>query len=154
MRKRVRWCGAKLERLKVLWRDRLFAQKDGRRYRFPQRMKSRCSKLFVGEEIVQDTERLLKVWANHFLVLSESRLGVNHGSYDEKIRKLEATSYGNEEHLLDVPFTSKEVFMAVSKLKKKKSPGPDSLLAEHLKAGGGHLLEEYFEYGQGCSGWV
>ena len=44
-------------------------------------------------------------------------------------------SYGNEEHLLDVPFTSKEVFMAVSKLKKKKSPGSDSLLAEHLKAG-------------------
>ena len=99
-------------------------------------MKSRCSKLFVGEEIVQNTERLLKVWADHFRVLSESRLGVSHGSYDEKIRKLEAASYGNEEHLLDVPFTSEEVFIAVSKLKKKKSPGPDSMLAEHLKAGG------------------
>ena len=66
VRKRVRWCAAKSERLRVQWRDRLFALKDGKRYRFPQRMKSRCSKLFVCEEIVQDTERLLKVWADHF----------------------------------------------------------------------------------------
>ena len=29
-----------------------------------------------------------------------------------------------------------EVSRAVSKLKKKKAPGPDGLLAKHLKAGG------------------
>ena len=38
-------------------------------------------------------------------------------------------SYGNEEFHLDVPFTANEVTKAV------KKPGPDGLLAEHLKAG-------------------
>ena len=42
----------------------------------------------------------------------------------------------NEEFLLDVPFNTEEVSRAVSKLKEKKAPGPDGLLAEHLKAGG------------------
>ena len=48
---------------------------------------------------------------------------------------LESQSFMNEEYLLDVPFTAEEVSRAVSKL-KKKAPGPDGLLAEHLKAGG------------------
>ena len=39
-------------------------------------------------------------------------------------------------NLLDVSFTAEEVSRAVSKLKKQKEPGPDGLLAEHLKAGG------------------
>ena len=39
--------------------------------------------------------------------------------------------------MLDVPFTAEEVSRAVSKRKKKKkSPGLDGLLAEHLGAGG------------------
>ena len=48
---------------------------------------------------------------------------------------LESQSCMNEEYLLDVPFTAEEVSTAVSKL-KKKAPGPDGLLAEHIKAGG------------------
>ena len=40
-------------------------------------------------------------------------------------------------NLLDVSFTAEEESRAVSKLKKKKkAPGPDGLLVEHLKAGG------------------
>ena len=49
---------------------------------------------------------------------------------------LESQSHMNEEYLLDVPFTSKEVSRVVSKLKKKKATRPDGLLAEHLRAGG------------------
>ena len=35
MRKRIRWCAAKSERLRVQRRDRLFAHQDGRRFRTP-----------------------------------------------------------------------------------------------------------------------
>ena len=104
--------------------------------------------MIVDEEVVQDPERLLKVWANHFRVLAESSLSDGHGNSDEwveKIKRLEALSYENEEYLLDVPFTSDEVSRAVHKLKKKKAPGPDGLLVEHLKAGGDYLAEEHFE---------
>ena len=143
MRKRIRWCAAKSERLRVQRRDRLFAHQNGRRFRTPQRKKSRCSKLIVGEEVMQDPERLLKIWANHFRVLAESSLSYGQGNSDEwveKIKRLEALSYENEEYLLDVPFTSDEVARAVHKLKKKKAPGPDGLLAEHLKAGGDAVI--------------
>ena len=51
------------------------------------------------------------------------------------MRELELKSHKKEEYLLDVHFTVEEVSRAVSKL-KKKAPGPDGLLAEHLKAGG------------------
>ena len=49
---------------------------------------------------------------------------------------LENQSYQNEEFLLDVPFTADEVTRAVARLKKRKAPGPDGLMAEHLKGGG------------------
>ena len=54
--------------------------------------------------------------------------------------ELEVLSYRNEEYLLDVPFTSGEVARAVHKLKRNKSPGPNGLQAEHLKAGGDAVI--------------
>ena len=48
---------------------------------------------------------------------------------------MESQSHMNEEYMLDVPFTDEEVSRAVSKLKKKKAPGPDGLLKEQLRAG-------------------
>ena len=45
-------------------------------------------------------------------------------------------SHLNEDFLLDVPFTAKEVSGAVSRLKGKKAPGPDGVMAKHLKFGG------------------
>jgi len=120
-------------------REKLFVHQDNRRFWTPQRNKSRCSKLIVGEEVVQEPERLLEAWANHFRALAESRLNGSsdaQGMWLEKIRQFEASSHRNEEYLLDVPFTTEEVLRAVSKLKKRKAPGHDGLSAEHLKAGG------------------
>ena len=51
-------------------------------------------------------------------------------------RRLKVQSCMNEEFLLDVPFTAEEVSKAVNRLKRRKAPGPDGLMAEHLKAGG------------------
>ena len=42
-------------------------------------------------------------------------------------------SHEHKELLLDVPFTAEEVARSIGKL---KAPGPDGLMAEHLKAGG------------------
>ena len=82
---------------------------------------------------MQDPECLLKHCVGHFKKLAELRLGDTQDGAEqkEKIRILDLQSYMNEEFLLDVPFTTKEVSAAVSKLKKKKAPGPDGLLAEH-----------------------
>lgn len=69
-RKRVRWCAAKSEHVRVQRRDRLFATQDHRQYMTPQRKKARCSKLFVDGEVVWDPETLLNVWVNHFRKLT------------------------------------------------------------------------------------
>ena len=89
-------------------------------------------------ETVQDPEVLLKVWAEHFQKLGESMLGATTDAcqWKRKVESLESQSHLNEEFLLDVPFTAKEVSGAVSRLKGKKAPGPDGVMAEHLKFGG------------------
>ena len=49
---------------------------------------------------------------------------------------LETKSHVNEDLLLDVPFSPEEVSGVVAKLKGRKAPGPDGLMAEQLKGGG------------------
>ena len=44
-------------------------------------------------------------------------------------------SLGMEDHLLDASFTAEEVSFAIRKLKRRKAPGPDNLMAEHLIEG-------------------
>ena len=87
---------------------------------------------------VQDPEVLLKVWAEHFHKLGESRLGATPDACqgERKTESLESQSHSNEEFLLDVPFAAEEVSGAVTRLKGRKAPGPDGLMAEHLKSGG------------------
>ena len=111
---------------------------DNRRFRTPQQKKSRCSKLVVGDETVQDPEMLLREWAEYFKTLGESRLGDAPDSTEResKVVSLEQQSHSNEDFLLDDPFSAEEVAGAVLKLKGRKAPDPDGLMAEHLKVGG------------------
>lgn len=51
------------------------------------------------------------------------------------IEALVPVSMENEEYIIDVPFTV-EVEKAIKQLKRRKAPGPDNLLAEHLIEGG------------------
>ena len=140
VRKRVRFCAARSERLRMQRRDRMFAAGDGRRFKSPQRRKSRCAKLAVGGggDIVQDPETLLQVWVEHFQKLAKSRVESipDLCELKRRVEILESQSHVNEEMLLDVPFTVDEVMRAIMRLKGRKAPGPDGLMAEHLKAGG------------------
>ncbi len=86
VRKRVRWCAARSERVRSQRRDKLFAARDSQRFRTPHTRKSRCSKLVVGEETVQDPELLLKVWAEYFQKLGESRLGDTPDACERKTK--------------------------------------------------------------------
>ena len=43
--------------------------------------------------------------------------------------------YGYEDHVLDASITAEEAGLAVKKLKRRKDPGPDNLMAEHLIEG-------------------
>jgi len=119
-------------------RDRLFATRDRHRFKTPKGRKSRCTKLVAGEEVVQDPEKPLSIWVQHFQNLGESRLGHTTDSHErtKKVESLEMQSHMTEEFLLDAPFSAEEVSRAVIGMKGGKAPKPDGLMAEHLKAGG------------------
>ena len=61
----------------------------------------------------------------------DPRLGATTDAcqWKRKVESLESQSHSNEEFLLDVPFTAEEVSGAVARLKGKKAPGPDGLMA-------------------------
>ena len=115
-------------------RNKLFSSQDGRRFKSPNRKKFGCSKLVVDGDAVHDSEMLLTIWVDHFQKLAESQL--RDTPTNEKMKFLEMQSHMNEEFLLDTSFTAEEVSRAIAKLKKRKAPGPDGLVAEHLIAGG------------------
>ena len=52
------------------------------------------------------------------------------------MKHLVTLSLGNEDSLLEIPFTTDEVSAAIKKLKRGKAPGPDNLMSEHLLEGG------------------
>ena len=55
-------------------RERMFVARDSRTFRTLQWKKSKCAKLAVGGEVVQDPEVLLQVWVEHFQKLMKSRV--------------------------------------------------------------------------------
>ena len=133
VRKRLRFCAARSERVRVHRRERMFAARDSKRFRTPQWKKSRCAKLAVGGEMAQDPEALLQVQK-----LMKSRVESTPGLCElkQKVEGMETLSHENEEFQLDVPFTAEEVARAIARLKGRKAPGPDGLMAEYLKSGG------------------
>jgi len=137
VRRRVRFCAARAERLRIQRRDRMFASGNRFRFRTPRRRK-RCCKLVVDGKVVSDPEVLIGEWVEHFRELAKSRRDGTSGleELQQKVDGLALESLGNEDMLLDVPFSAEEVAAAVGRLKRGKAAGPDGLMAEHLKAGG------------------
>ena len=100
----------------------------------PQRKKARCSKLFVNGEVVRDPKTLLNIWASHFQKLAESRLDETDKGKDRGLRcwKICHTKMKSSCWMC----LSQQMRLLYRRLKKRKTPGPDGLMAEHLKGGG------------------
>ena len=63
VRRRVWFCTARAERLRIQRRERMFAAGLSCRFRAPHKSKSWCSKLVVDGEVIGDPESLLGTWA-------------------------------------------------------------------------------------------
>ena len=141
VRKRVRFCAARDERVKIRKRDRMFEKGHSNRFRAPKK-KRKCDKMMIDGEVVSSSEVLLGKWVEHFGKVAKSRLESVDGLRDMmlKVDGLVHTSFDNEELLLDVPFTVDEVKAAIRKLKCGMAAGLDGLVAEHLKYAGESMV--------------
>ena len=77
----------------------MLAARDSRRFRTPQWKKSRCAKLAVGGEVVQDADVLLQVWVEHFQKLMKSRVESIPDLSDlkQKVEAMETLSHENDQ---------------------------------------------------------
>ena len=137
-RERLRYCAAQAENRRLLRRDKMFASSHPHRFKLLGHRKKTCSRLKVNDTIITDTPGLLETRADHFSSLAQSKITDNHGLavLASDIESLVTSSMDNEDYILDVPFTVEEVENAIKRLKRKKAPGADNLLAEHLIEGG------------------
>ena len=131
-------CAAKAEKMRIQRRDKTFAAGARSHFRLPGRMNKRCSKLIVDGEVISSPQSLMEVWAQNFSNLTMSKVGESPGLQElqQTVDALAMQSLGMEDHLLDASFTAEEVSFAIRKLKRRKAPGPDNLMAEHLIEGG------------------
>ena len=116
----------------------MFASNNRSRSRLLQNLKKINTKLLVDGEIVEGKEPLLQAWSQHFENLAKSCKGELRSlqELDLYMLHLDSQSWENEDFILDTPITTEEVYAALKKLKRGKSPGPESLLAKHLLEGG------------------
>ena len=138
----MKFCAARAERLRIQRRDLLLSTHSKYRFSAPHKRRSGCDRLVVDGKIVTDLRARLDEWAQHFGGLAESNTDSIPALkvLSDKVDGLVGESLTNDEHLLDVPFSAVEVTGAVKRLKNRKSPGPDGVMAEHLKAGGESII--------------
>ena len=92
----------------------------------------------MNGKVTNGTQQLLDAWVDHFSNLAKSQVKDSPQLMDlcNQVNGLLSQSMENEEFILDVPFSPEEVERAVKRLKKRKAPGHDNFLAEHLIEGG------------------
>ena len=116
----------------------MFAAGVRSHFRLPGRKNNIRSKLIVGGEVISNPQSLMEVWAQYFSNLAKLKVDESPGLQElqQTVDALAMQSLGMEDHLLDASFTAKEVGFVIRKLKRRKAPGPDNLMAEHLIEGG------------------
>ena len=136
VRRRVIFCAAKAERMRIQRRDKMFTA--GAKSQTAWQKCNRCSKLIVDGDVISSPQSLMEVWAHHFSNLAKSKVGESLGLQElqQTVDALAMQSLDMEDHLLDAFFTAEEVGFAIRKPKRRKAPGPDNLMAEHLIDGG------------------
>ena len=131
VKKRLRYCTAQAENRRLARREKMFSSSHTDRFKLPGKRKKTCSRLRVNDENISDLPGRLEAWVSHFSKLAKSATDDQDlASLRASVESLVANSFGNEDSVLNDPFTAEEVEGAVKRLKKKKASGPDDLLAE------------------------
>lgn len=131
------------ERRETQRREHLFRSNSNLRFQRPQkRGKSKCTRLRVDDVLLSDPTQLLEVWSNHFRILAESQIDSEPELQELRRQQVSllSSTFQMEETFLDTSFSEEEVRHAVQNLKLGKSAGPDDLVAEHLRHGGGVVI--------------
>jgi hypothetical protein len=103
--------------------------------------------LKVNETVYRTQEEKLDVWSKYFCDLySEDNCNELYDSHHEKeinmaVSKLKCSSRYESDDIIVNPFTTEEIAREISGLKCGKNGGFDNLTNEHLKYGGGVLVQ-------------
>ena len=102
-----------------------------------------CSKLLSAEFDTELTDQndILKEQERYYRVLYQSDPTIHFSIVNATGTKISANTDAN----LEVPFTKKEIAIALMRLKSGKTPGEDGLTAEFIKVFYGHLGETLFQ---------
>ena len=94
VRRRVIFCAAKAERMRIQRRDKMFTA--GAKSQTAWQKCNRCSKLIVDGDVISSPQSLMEVWAHHFSNLAKSKVGESLGlSNVDKANLLNATFVSN-----------------------------------------------------------
>ncbi len=113
----------------------MFRRGASNKFRLPQQRLDICSKLMRDGKFVTEKIEMLKMWEAHFERLARSNKDGLEGLWKE-VEEMNRESCQKEDVILDVAFTAEEVEHTLARMKKKKAPGPDALMAEHLQEAG------------------
>ena len=127
-------------RRNIQHRDMLFKTGDARRFRLPNNSASVCGRLLTESGFTTDPQEIVSEFSEYFKQVFSSR--VDSALSEEMLTNARERSYdlGPVDDILAKPITPQEVSAAVEGLKRGKSPGPDGLLAEHIRHGGSILI--------------
>ena len=106
-------CRARLERNKIQKRDEMFANHHPRRFR-SRTPKTEGSSLLIDNPVVTDSSSVLDSWVGHFSELGKSLCSTNPVLRDiQLVHQIEATTYQENDHILDSPFIVEEIEAAL-----------------------------------------
>ena len=87
---------------------------------------------FVGNDIAVDD------WFQHFRTLLEKE--VNNDDITDN------TIVDDENHILNQPISEAEVLLALRKIKLRKAPGPDGIIAEIIRYSGNQVVHFFVKF--------
>ena len=140
VRKHITACRARKERSDIQKRDLLFKNRNNHRFRI-FKPRAECSKLMdENQKPTTDSSKIIELFRTYFSDLASSRDDEMVSSTVDDLSILEANSFTDEDHILDVDFVVEEVETALKALKCGRSKGADGLSSEHLVFGGSTVV--------------
>ena len=123
---------ARLERQNIQKRDELFATSDPRRFKY-HTQRTEGTSLLIDGTLETNPTTVLNNWASYFANLSESQIPTSQPLPDTwSINQLEASTYSENDNILNSPFVVEEIEATIHHLNKDSAGGHDNLSPSHL----------------------